>query len=280
VPLPADQARAHEGLRRAVLSLVHRTVSAALLKVASHLRREVAEDLRPQELGCGGQAARGSAQQPHARCCVLLGQAAASDPLPRQTLAPSWAAFRTRSSPPRARAHRTPPPRAAAGSVRRVVWPLGLRRRAASRAAGRAHGGRREPEGQLLCQLCQGCPLHMPIVRGGARGPAGRGGVGGSPAAGGMAAREGGGGVSPSIMSKLIALFPKAPTKAGFPRDVKITLGRDRWVCCYGSQAMQSRRCIWYFDIPSPNTTVFGILWPPSIALWGSLVPPYTLSVQ
>jgi hypothetical protein len=34
---------------------------------------------------------------------------------------------------------------------------------------------------------------------------------------------------------------------------------------------------IWYFDIPSPNTTVFSILWPPSIALWGSLVPPVYL---
>jgi hypothetical protein len=33
----------------------------------------------------------------------------------------------------------------------------------------------------------------------------------------------------------------------------------------------------WYFDIPSPNTTVSSVLWPPSIALWGSLVPPYTL---
>jgi hypothetical protein len=32
--------------------------------------------------------------------------------------------------------------------------------------------------------------------------------------------------------------------------------------------------------IPSPNTTIFGILWPPSIAPWGSLVPPYTLFVQ
>jgi hypothetical protein len=29
---------------------------------------------------------------------------------------------------------------------------------------------------------------------------------------------------------------------------------------------------IWYFDIPSPNTTVFSVLWPPSIALWGSLL--------
>ena len=39
---------------------------------------------------------------------------------------------------------------------------------------------------------------------------------------------------------------------------------------------------IWYFDIPSPNTTVFSlhVLWPPSIALWGSLVPPYTLLVR
>jgi hypothetical protein len=48
-------------------------------------------------------------------------------------------------------------------------------------------------------------------------------------------------------------------------------------VRCYGGQ---SRGCIWYFDIPSPNTTVFGILWPPSIAHWGTLVPPYTLFVQ
>ena len=37
----------------------------------------------------------------------------------------------------------------------------------------------------------------------------------------------------------------------------------------------------WYFDIiPSPNTTVFGVLWPPSIALWGSLVPPCTILVR
>ena len=36
---------------------------------------------------------------------------------------------------------------------------------------------------------------------------------------------------------------------------------------------------ICYFDIPSPNTTVFSVLWPPSIALWGSLVPPYSLVV-
>ena len=37
---------------------------------------------------------------------------------------------------------------------------------------------------------------------------------------------------------------------------------------------------IWYLDIPSPNTTVFSVLWPPSIALWGSLVLPYTLVVR
>jgi hypothetical protein len=39
---------------------------------------------------------------------------------------------------------------------------------------------------------------------------------------------------------------------------------------------------ILYFDIPSPNTTVFSVLdlWPPSIALWGSLVPPYTLLLR
>jgi hypothetical protein len=30
----------------------------------------------------------------------------------------------------------------------------------------------------------------------------------------------------------------------------------------------------------STNTTVFSVLWPTSIALWGSLVPPYTLAVQ
>jgi hypothetical protein len=36
---------------------------------------------------------------------------------------------------------------------------------------------------------------------------------------------------------------------------------------------------IWYFDIPSPNTTVFSVLRPLSIALWGSLVPPYSLVV-
>jgi hypothetical protein len=37
-----------------------------------------------------------------------------------------------------------------------------------------------------------------------------------------------------------------------------------------------------YFDIPSPtsNTNIFRVLWPPSIALWGSLVPPYTLVVR
>ena len=38
----------------------------------------------------------------------------------------------------------------------------------------------------------------------------------------------------------------------------------------------------WYSDIPSPkfNTTVFGVLivlWPPSNALWGSSVLPYTM---
>jgi hypothetical protein len=31
---------------------------------------------------------------------------------------------------------------------------------------------------------------------------------------------------------------------------------------------------IWYFDIPSPNTTLFSVLWPPSIALWGPWCPP------
>jgi hypothetical protein len=35
----------------------------------------------------------------------------------------------------------------------------------------------------------------------------------------------------------------------------------------------------WCSDILSPNTTVFGILWPPSNALWGSLLLPYTLVV-
>jgi hypothetical protein len=36
-----------------------------------------------------------------------------------------------------------------------------------------------------------------------------------------------------------------------------------------------------YFEIPSPNTTVFSVLWPPSIALCvGSSVFPYTLVVQ
>jgi hypothetical protein len=37
---------------------------------------------------------------------------------------------------------------------------------------------------------------------------------------------------------------------------------------------------IWYFGIPSPNTTVVSVLWPPSIVLWRSLVPPYTLVVR
>ena len=39
---------------------------------------------------------------------------------------------------------------------------------------------------------------------------------------------------------------------------------------------------IWYFDMPSPNTTVFSALWPTSTALdlWGSLVFPYTLAVR
>jgi hypothetical protein len=32
-----------------------------------------------------------------------------------------------------------------------------------------------------------------------------------------------------------------------------------------------------YSGIPSPNTNVFGVLWLPSIAQWGSLVLPYTL---
>jgi hypothetical protein len=45
-----------------------------------------------------------------------------------------------------------------------------------------------------------------------------------------------------------------------------------------GSYGGRSGGAIWYFDIPSPNTsntTLFSVLWPPSIALWGSLVPPY-----
>jgi hypothetical protein len=42
----------------------------------------------------------------------------------------------------------------------------------------------------------------------------------------------------------------------------------------------RSREGIWYFEIPSPNTTVFSVLWPPTIALWGSLVFPYTLVVR
>ena len=45
----------------------------------------------------------------------------------------------------------------------------------------------------------------------------------------------------------------------------------------YGGRSMGG---IWYFDIPSPNTTVFSALWPHSIALWGSSVPPYTMVVQ
>jgi hypothetical protein len=28
------------------------------------------------------------------------------------------------------------------------------------------------------------------------------------------------------------------------------------------------------------NTTIFSVLWPPSIALWGPSVPPYTLVVR
>jgi hypothetical protein len=47
---------------------------------------------------------------------------------------------------------------------------------------------------------------------------------------------------------------------------------------CYGGRS--GGVFAWYFDIPSPNTTVFSVLWPPSIALWGSLVPPYTLVVR
>ena len=42
----------------------------------------------------------------------------------------------------------------------------------------------------------------------------------------------------------------------------------------------QSRGGIWYSDTPSPNTTIFSVLWPPSVALWGSLVLPYTLVVR
>ena len=35
----------------------------------------------------------------------------------------------------------------------------------------------------------------------------------------------------------------------------------------------------WYFDIPPPNTTVFGVLWPPSTALlMGVLGAPLSLS--
>ena len=36
---------------------------------------------------------------------------------------------------------------------------------------------------------------------------------------------------------------------------------------------------VWYFDIPSPNTIVFSVLWPTSIALWGSAVLPYNVLV-
>jgi hypothetical protein len=32
--------------------------------------------------------------------------------------------------------------------------------------------------------------------------------------------------------------------------------------------------CISYFEIPSPNTTVFNVRWPPSIALWGPWCSP------
>ena len=70
-----------------------------------------------------------------------------------------------------------------------------------------------------------------------------------------------------SLRSKSVGVTVRAPFSAR---------GRAR-TRCYGGQ---SRECIWYFDIPSPNTTIFGILWPPSIALWGSLVPPYTLFVR
>ena len=46
---------------------------------------------------------------------------------------------------------------------------------------------------------------------------------------------------------------------------------------CYGGR---SKGGIWYSDIPSPNTTVFGVLWPPRIALWGFLVLSYSLVVR
>ena len=54
---------------------------------------------------------------------------------------------------------------------------------------------------------------------------------------------------------------------------LKITIN----ACSYGGR---SKGGIWYSDIPSPNTTVFSVLWPPSVALWGSLVLPYTLVVR
>ena len=50
-----------------------------------------------------------------------------------------------------------------------------------------------------------------------------------------------------------------------------------RMLRCYGGRTEGGT---WYFDIPSPNTTVFSVIWPTSVALWGSLVFPYTLVVR
>ena len=54
---------------------------------------------------------------------------------------------------------------------------------------------------------------------------------------------------------------------------------RDAWwvTCRYGGRSTGG---IWCSEIPSPNTTVFSVLWLPSVALWGSLVLPYTLLVR
>ena len=55
---------------------------------------------------------------------------------------------------------------------------------------------------------------------------------------------------------------------------------KSKSIISAGCYCGRSKGGIWYFDIPSPNATVFSVQCPHSIALWGFLVPPCTLVVQ